>query len=59
MGDPRFKLTVTGGVEFKPMEQLDAYQLARRIEVLREWFGLVPEQFAIAAQAATPTGEKP
>jgi hypothetical protein len=57
MGDSRFKLTVTGGVEFQPMEQLDAYELARRVEVLREWFGLVPEQFAIEAQAATPTEE--
>ena len=55
MGDSRFKLTVMGGVEFQPMEQLDAYELARRIEVLREWFGLVSEQFV--HKAAPPEWE--
>lgn len=33
-----FNLTVSSGVEYKTMTQLDEDTLARRIDTLREWF---------------------
>ena len=57
MASERFKLTVKSGVEYHPMEQLDHYELEARIHTLREWFGLVSENFEIEAQVATPTEE--
>ena len=46
-----FRLTVKRGVEYAPMKGLSQYELASRIETLREWFDLDSDDLAVEVEA--------